>query len=214
MLHLMTHLVQRLIWGGYDAMGQLIETFRVTEDRSFADRQDATFTPTEIVQIGIVHPLHLSTDLLSIWGELLSDYDIIPVFPQLGRTIYSLELEEATKKDITRFETANVPAVSLVGTLDKLGWVRGIPQDGGVFYEHSKPFYGANITAIVQYQGVPIGYMDGWDDQSIECCFFLDGIYTPEMYPNHNKAIQLGDVDAIVISEVLKDLTAIAAKAT
>jgi hypothetical protein len=91
--------------------------------------------------------------------------------------------------------------------------VRGIPQDAGVFYEHSKPFYGANITAIVQYQGVPIGYMDGWDDQSIECCFFLDGIYTPEMYPNHNKAIKLGDVDAVVISEVLQDLTTIAAKA-
>jgi predicted DNA-binding WGR domain protein len=207
---LMTHLVQRLIWGGYDATGQLVETFRVTEDRSFADRHDATFTPTGIVQIGIVHPLHLSTDLLSIWGELLSDYDIIPAFPQLGRMTYSLELEEATKKDITRFESVKIPAVSLVGTLDKLGWVRGIPQDAGVFYEHSKPFYGANTTAIVQYQGVPIGYMDEWEDQSIECCFFLNGIYSPEMYPDHNKAINLGGIDPVAISEVLKDLNTIA----
>jgi hypothetical protein len=210
---LMTHLVQRLIWGGYDAAGQLVETFRVTEDRTYADRHDATFTPTAIAQIGIVHPLHLSAEVLSSWGEILSDYEIVAAFPQLGRAIYHLEPDEAAQTAITRFAAAKVPAVTLVGMLEKSGWVRGIPEDGGVFSEHSKPFYGANITAIVQYYGVPVGYMEGWEDQAIESCFFLEGIYTPQMYPDHKQAIALGKIDPVVISEVLQDLTAIAAKA-
>ncbi|MFM2431906.1 MAG: hypothetical protein RLZZ511_3119 [Cyanobacteriota bacterium] len=210
---LMTHLVQRLIWGGYDAAGQLLKTFRVTEDRTYVDRHDAAFTQRAIAQIGIVHPLHLSAEVLSSWGEILSDYEIVVPFPQLGRTIYHLEPDEAAQTAITRFAAAKVPAVTLVGMLEKSGWVRGIPEDGGVFSEHSKPFYGANITAIVQYYGVPVGYMEGWEDQSIESCFFLQGIYTPQMYPDHKQAIALGKIDPIVISEVLQDLTAIAAKA-
>jgi predicted DNA-binding WGR domain protein len=210
---LMTHLVQRLIWGAYDASGKLIDTFRVTEDRAYADRYDATFSLDPIAQIGIVHPLHLSAEILSSWGEILSDYEIVAAFPQLGRAIHSLEPSEVSQTEITRFKDAKVPAVTLVGMLEKSGWARGVPQDGGVFCEHSKPFYGANVTAIVQYYGVPVGYMEGWEDQSIERCFFLKGIYTPQMYPDHKKAIGLHTVDPIVISEVLQDLTAIAAKA-
>jgi predicted DNA-binding WGR domain protein len=210
---LMTHLVQRLIWGGYDTSGQLIDTFRVTEDRTYADRHDATFTLDSIAQIGIVHPLHLSAETLSSWGEILSDYEIVAAFPQLGRAIHSLEPSEASQTEITRFKDAKVPAVTLVGMLEKSGWARGIPEDAGVFSEHSKPFYGANVTAIVQYYGVPVGYMEGWEDQSIERCFFLEGIYTPQMYPDHKKAIGLQKIDPVVISEILQDLTAIAAKA-
>jgi hypothetical protein len=210
---LMTHLVQRLIWGGYDATGNLIATLRVTEDQTYADAHDETMALTEIDRVGIVHPLHLSEQLRSAWGEILSDYDIMAPFAQLGRAIYALASGEETLQEISRFKDAKVPAVTLVGMLEKAGWLRGIPQDAGVFYEHFKIFSGANVTVVVEYDGVPIGYMEGWEDQSIERCFFLKGIYTPTMYPNHANAIALGDVDAVAISEVLKDLTAIAAKA-
>ena len=92
-------------------------------------------------------------------------------------------------------------------------WVRGIPQDAGIFYEHTKPFYGANVTAVVEYEnGVPVGYMEGWDDQRITRCFFVPGIYKPQMYPEHKDALNLGEVDRIAVSEALKDLTLIASK--
>jgi hypothetical protein len=210
---LMTNLVCLLVWGGYDSEGQLIRTFRVTEDRTYADADDETIELEGIAEVGIIHPLHLSETERSLWGELLSDYEIVPPFLQLGRTIYSLKSEEATAKEITRFADIKIPAVSLVGTLEKLGWARGIPEDGGVFHEHSKPFYGANITAVVQYDdGVPVGYMVDWNDQTIECCFFVRGIYTAQMYPAHQNAVPLGELDPVVISEVLSDLNALAAK--
>jgi hypothetical protein len=209
---LMTHLVQRLIWAGHDASGKLISTFRVTEDQTYADVTDEQLDLSAVMNISLVHPLQISGDLLSQWGEMISDYEIVSPFPQLGRPTYALEAEEAQQKVITKFKEATVPAMTLVGMLEKSGWMRGIPQDAGVFYEHSKPFYGANMTAVVSYDGVPVGYMDGWEDQSIESCCFLSGIYTPGVYPIHEK-IPLDQVDPIVISEVLKDLQAIAAKA-
>ena len=129
------------------------------------------------------------------------------------RETYGLEKGEADQDQITRFAGIELPAVSLVGNLDRLGWNRGIPEDGGVFHEHSKPFYGAGVTAIVQYPGVPIGYVEGWEDQTIERCFFLPGTYMPRDYPDHKRRVKLGKVDPVVISEVLRDLTALAARA-
>jgi predicted DNA-binding WGR domain protein len=209
---LMTHLVRRIVWGGYDGAGKLISTFRVTEDRTYADERDETCQLAALDRIGIIHPLYLSAEQLANWGEILSDYEIMPPFQQIGRSIYKLESGEEMQTEITRFKDAKVPAIALVGTLDKSGWVRGTPQDAGIFAEHFKPFPAANVTAVVEYEGVPIGYMDGWDDQSIERCYFLLGIST-NIYANRDKAIVLGNIDPLVISEVFRDLTSIAAKA-
>jgi hypothetical protein len=100
-----------------------------------------------------------------------------------------------------------------VGTLERLSWFRGIPADGGVFSEHTKPFYGAAVTAVLQYtNGVPVGYLEGWEDQEITGCFFLPGIRKPDYWSEDREAIPLGLVDPVVISEVLSDLSLIASK--
>jgi predicted DNA-binding WGR domain protein len=209
---LMVNLVRLLVWGAYDAQGKLTGTFRVTEDQSYADATDETVELAGAASVGIVHPLHLEEGERAAWGELFSDYELVPPFTQLGRALYDLEPGEGEAKEITRFKDIPLPPQTLVFTLEKLGWARGVPQDAGIFYEHSKPFYGANVTAVVQYDGVPVGYYEGWDDQKMERCFFVPGIYTPEMYPEHKQALPLGEVDPVVISEVLNDLTSIAAK--
>jgi hypothetical protein len=115
-------------------------------------------------------------------------------------------------QEITRFADQKIPAISLVGTLERLGWTRGVPEDAGIFHEHSRPFFGANVTAVVEYDGVPVGYIQEWDDQRIERCFFVPGIYQPVCYPRHKKRVRLGRLDAVTISEVLRDLTTVASK--
>jgi hypothetical protein len=84
---LMNHLTQLMVWGGYDKGGHLIGTFHVTEDRTYADEKDLTCELTRFDRIGIVHPDEFSPKLLTIWGELMSDYKIISPFVQLGRSI-------------------------------------------------------------------------------------------------------------------------------
>jgi hypothetical protein len=209
---LMTNLVRLVVWGAYDAEGKLTGTFRVTEDLSYGDSSDEQYDLSAAVEVGIVHPYHLSDEERSAWGELFSDYELVPPFVQLGRPILGLDPAEVAATEILRYQQTKIPPQSLVFGLEKQGWERGLPEDGGVFHSHSKPFYGSNLTAIVEYEGVPVGYMEGWDEQSMERCFFIPGIWKPSWYTDHKELLPLGQVDPVVISEVLNDLAGIAAK--
>lgn len=213
---LMINLVRLLLWGSYDEAGRLTQTFRVTEDQTYADTDDETLELTASSAVGIIHPLYLEPDVKNTWGEVLSDYEIVPPFPQLGRAIYTLEPGEAELTDLTRFSHLKIPTTALVGTLEKLGWTRGVPQDGGVYDLHYKQFEQAKTTAVIGYdQGIPVGYIEGWDDQSLESCYFLRGMRSPYGYwldDRDQNILKLKHVDPVVISEVLSDLNALAAK--
>ncbi len=151
---LLFNLVRLLLWGGYDATDHLVTTFRLTEDRTYADVEDETATLDGIEAVGVVHPLLLADDLKAVWGEIFSDYELIPPFSQLWRETYRLAAEELTVKEITRFAHLKVPAISMVSILERAGWVRGTSGDGGLFDEHSRPFPAAEVTAVVRlYRG-------------------------------------------------------------
>jgi predicted DNA-binding WGR domain protein len=214
---LLTNLVRLLLWGGYDAGGKLVLTFRVTEDQAYADVKDEPCTLRGVESVGVVHPLHLSDDLRRAWGGVFGDYEIIPPFPQLGRATYHLEKEERKAQGITRFDKVKIPAATLVFGLEKLGWVRGAPQDNGWVNVHSRPFPGSDVTAVVAYKpGFPVGYREGWEDQQITECLFLPGVRPVSAdgfwLRREGNLLTLGKVDAVAVSEVLHDLTTVAAK--
>lgn len=210
---LMTHLVRALIWGVYDRLGALSATFRVTEDQSYADATDETVDLISDATIGLIHPLDLSDEERAAWGEILSDYEIVQPFPQLGRSIQRLEAQELSATEITRFNELKIPAAALVFGLDKLGWTRDMPADGGGFCGHFKPFYGSNITAVIQYSdGVAPGWIVDAGDQQIRYVTFVPGIRKAEYWPTHNDRLVLGGIDPVVISEVLNDMLYVASK--
>jgi predicted DNA-binding WGR domain protein len=211
---LMINLVRLLLWGGYDKQGQLTSTFRVTEDQTYADSKDREYQLRGVESVGIVHPLHLTEEQRSAWGEVFSDYEIVPPFPQLGRTIYRLEKDEQAADELKRFAGLKLPAPTLVFTLEKFGWARGLAMDAGCFDEHSKPFPAADVTAVVHYEGtVGMGYIDPNEELKIEGCYFAAGHRPPAGYAYKEETVKLGDVDPVAVSEVLADLTALAAKA-
>jgi hypothetical protein len=209
----MTNLVRLLLWGGYDSSGKLVSTFRVTEDQTFANMKDDEYEPAGIETVGIVHPLHLTAEQQSTWGEVFSDYELIPPFRQLGRRVVRPEPEELKASEITRFQGIAIPAPTLVYGLEKLGWIRGTGMDGGGFDEHSKPFPAANVTAVVHYDGsVGFGFIDPNESLKISTCYFVSGIRSPTGYAHKEQTMLLRDLDPVAISEVLTDLSALAAK--
>jgi len=211
---LLINLVRRLVWGGYDNKGKLTRTFRVTEEREYADSGDEKTMLDGLASVGIVHPLHLSADERSAWGQVFGDYEIFAPFPQLGRLVLALEGEEAKEREIKRFNEVKIPAGAFLGTMEKLGWTRGSAADHGVIQEFLKPFPAAGVTAILENEeGIPLGLgPDAFGDQKITRCFFLRGLYTPESYPYHKDLAPLADIDPLAISEVLADLTNLASK--
>ena len=66
-----------------------------------------------------------------------------------------------------------------------------------------------------------VGYFEGWDDEPMECAYVLPFVlqgalswddYRTDRYPSADKAVPLGTVDPVAISEVLSDLASIAAR--
>src|SRR5262249_26246406 len=115
---LQVNLVRRLLWGGYDATGKRVHTFRVTEEQEYADVRDSALALCGVAAVGVVHPLHLTEEERTAWAEVFGDYEQIAPFPQLGRTVYRVEGEEAKAREVTRFAGAKVPGVSVASYLE------------------------------------------------------------------------------------------------
>lgn len=211
---LMTHLVQRLIWAGFDAAGTLVQTVRVTEDREYTDVEDEVLMLDEVATVGILHPLHLNSAERTAWRELLTDYEIIPPFPQLNRRINELTAAERESDTLQRLENVKIDGSTLHGILNRTGWVNDLPADGGMFYGHSRQFPFANVTAIIMYSpGIYVRHFGSGEPQMVTNCCFVPGLYEPETDPDHKTRVPLAEIDPIVVSEVLSLLHVLADKA-
>jgi hypothetical protein len=204
-----------LIWGGFDSQGKRLVTFRVTEERDYADPDDNATKLGKVAAVGVVHPLELSDAERSRWGEVMSDYEIVSPFPQLGREVYSLETGEGKADELKRFHELKLYAPTLVFTLEKLGWIRGEAMDAGCFDEHSKQFPAADVTAVVGYDGtVGMGYIDPDEMLTTKSVHFCPGMRAPSGYGwGSKKKLKLEKVPPIVISEVIADLQVLKSKA-
>ncbi|MEU4163984.1 DUF4132 domain-containing protein [Actinoplanes sp. NPDC026670] len=147
---LLWHIVRRLVWTVSDG-----SSFRVSEDRSYADVTDEPYTLPADVTVGVAHPL----DLDAGWGEVFADYEILQPFPQLGREVYT----EADLKDVVG---AEVPTTRVLG-LERRGWRRETPQDAGVQNRIERVIAGCTVTVELD-PGIPVGLPDGLGDQTLE----------------------------------------------
>ena len=53
---LMVNLVRRLVWGGYDAKGKLLRTFRFTEEQEYADKEERRSPSTVCLRSALFIP--------------------------------------------------------------------------------------------------------------------------------------------------------------
>jgi len=201
-----------LVWGAFRGDGKPALTFRVTEDRTLADEHDKPATLPRGAAIGLVHPMHLEPASLAAWGELLSDYEILPPFPQLGRPILRLTESERHGHTLYRHAGVIIPAASLVGTLERLGWQRSAVGDGGMYDWHFKYFAELGFTAILEHEGIIIGMLADSDPTPINACYFIPGEPDRNQWGSSGSHIPLEDVDPLIISEILSDLQTLASK--
>ncbi|MEO0648352.1 MAG: DUF4132 domain-containing protein, partial [Cyanobacteria bacterium J06650_10] len=220
---LMIHLVQRVVWAGYDKKGDLVQTFRVAEDCSFADDQDEEVALETVVEVGAIHPLQLSPESREDWGEAFSDYEIMPPFPQLDREVYTLTKAEENAEELERFVSVKVSGSALARLIEKQGWLKGALHDHGDYSVHYKYFEASDLTAVVgDYEQMFVQYVDGLSggDEAINACLFLEGKHSqiydyPKKGSWYSKQLKakcqtLGTVPPLVMSEVIRDLSIVA----
>ncbi len=138
---------------------------------------------------------------------MLSDYQIIAPFPQPGRPVHALAKNEGTRDDLAaRFAGQTWGASAFVGEFRRRGWIHGEPQDGGYVNDHTKPFFAANVTAVIEHTGYPIGSFEYAEPQTIDRLYFIAGLDPEARWKQKVKRQKLAKVDPKAISEVLYDL--------
>ena len=99
---LMQNLARRVVWIVlYETPPR---TFRVAEDGSLADADDAPFALPDVARVGIAHPIALrDAGTLERFRQLFSDYAIVQPFPQLGREVLTPTDDERAAHETARW---------------------------------------------------------------------------------------------------------------
>ncbi|MBM9500793.1 DUF4132 domain-containing protein [Leptospira sp. 201903071] len=205
---LMNHIAKTLLWWVcFPDREKSIEVFRLTEERDYADIQDHSLELQGGSYIGLVHPLLLSQEEKKSWGQLFSDYEILPPFQQLGRPVYVLSESDKQAREIPGFRNSKIKAETLVFGLEKLGWSRGSAGDGGGFDEHSHQFLADDVTAVIRYDGDDLAYGNiGGQDLELEGAYFVKGLREPSCYEDKEEKLSLEEIHPVAFSETVHGL--------
>jgi hypothetical protein len=198
---LLTHLVRRLVWGVYDAEGALGGTFRVAEDGSIADHKDKATPLPKGAKVGIAHALELSKEVAAAWSALFGDYVIVQPFPQLGREVFRLTPAEAKSKSLDRWKGRKVGYDVVLG-LEYHGWRRGKPQSHAMVpHIHRELFGGIGKATLSISPGLWAAELGQSEGQTLgEVTVAREGAWDN---------LKLGSLDAVGMSELLRELTAV-----
>jgi hypothetical protein len=198
---LMGHVARRLIWATYLDDGSMGDTFRVAEDRTFADHQDDEFTLGETVSVGIPHVLEMSPELVGAWSTVLSDYELLQPFNQLGRETFTITDAERESDKLNRIAGTRVHFGKIV-SLETKGWMKGEVVDGGVVCEMVKPLPNDVWATLPLPEGLYMGMMSETPEQTLEHVELRDSKYGHGSSPVRKFSI----LDPIIFSELVRDL--------
>ncbi len=99
---LLGHLATRLVYGVVRD-GAIQQTFRVAEDRSYADVDDRPLTLAPDARVVIVHPVKLDDATRMRWRQTFADYHTMQPFLQLERETITLTPEDLKGTTTNRF---------------------------------------------------------------------------------------------------------------
>ncbi len=195
--------IRRLVWTA-DLRGEHRPPyFRVVDGGTYADAAGIAVGLPESATVRLVHRLDLSEGDLDAWEATFAAAGIAQPFSQLDRTTYRLDEVELAADRIRRFDGVAVPEVTIQGRLQKRGWQRGTPADGGGYAHHWKTFERAGVTAILHHDLMFVGYRDTDRRIAFEGCSFT--AETGMRDPEYGDPVPLADAGAVPISEVCAD---------
>jgi len=149
----------------------------------------------------------LSPGEVAQWTTHLADYEVTPLFQQLGRGVHAITPDMRSKRELTDFTGYVLETFALRGRASKLGYTRGQTEDAGWFYTYEKHFPTLGIMAIVSFTGNPL--------PEVNRLVALRELSFQRMTADGRRAeLTLGDVPAVLVSECWQDMRLLAAEGT
>jgi hypothetical protein len=200
------HLVQRLVWSEVRD-GVSIRSFRPLGDRTLTDLDDNEIKLDPAARISLAHDSILAAEAVARWQQHLLDYDIAPLFQQLGKGAYVLPKAQETADGIKEFEGHLVETFALRGRALKLGYLRGAPGDGGWFTSYEKRFASLGIVAVIEFTGNSL-------PETSRTAALLSLYFTTagDAQSWNPLKIELGQIPKVLLSECYGDLRLLASE--
>ena len=201
---LMQRLLQRLLWQGLNAEGEVVFTFRPTEDGSFINADDDEIDLQAASGIRLAHTVLLGPEQTQVWQAHLKDYRIKPLFEQLKRELPP----EITPKQqaIDSFKGYLSDTFTLRGVFTKMGYQRGPAEDGGSFMEYHKRFNSLGVAAQIGFSG---SYMP---EENIPAVVYDLGFVTLRNGKPTYTEVNLSDISLVLLTEIYNDYALLASK--
>jgi len=212
---LLRHLVQRLVWGVYEMDadeqrqgGRLLQCFRVAEDGSYSDADDAPLSlpQGDRIRLGLPHALELPAQTAAAFGQLFADYELMQPFQQLGRESFALSDEERATLNLERWKGKVVPAGRVLGLANK-GWRRGAAQDGGGIWYFTKPLVGDLAIELNFEPGIIVGLVEEYPQQTL----LQLQVGRPSAWGDMQDTKPFATLDPIAASELIRDMQSLCA---
>jgi len=199
------HLVQRLVWVQVED-DKAAKAFRPLDDGTLTDHEDNAVEISDAARIRLAHDSLLTPDDVAAWQQHLVDYEIKPLFQQLGKGTYTLPTEQANADEIKDFQGYLLEAFTLRGRALKLGYTRGAAEDGGWFHVYEKRFPTLGLEAVIEFTGNPL-------PEENRTVALLDLSFSASGGESWQRGkLALAKVPAVLLSECYNDLRLIAAE--
>jgi hypothetical protein len=198
--------VRRLVWVAPVDDGAPV-IFRPLDDGTLTDADDNDVKLPDGARIRVAHDSVLSPGEIERWSAHLADYEVTPLFQQLGRGVHAVTPELRSKRQLTDFTGHLLEAYALRGRAGKLGYTRGQSEDAGWFYTYEKRFPTLGIVAVVNFTGNPLPE----ENRLVALKELAFRRATPD---GRHVELTLGDVPAVLVSECWQDMRLLAAEGT
>jgi hypothetical protein len=197
-------LVQRLVWAQvetHDGAMRLAQVFRPLDDGSLTDADDNEVQVPANARVRVAHDSLLSAEQVALWQAHLADYEVVPLFQQLGKGVYSLPAAQAQADSIDDFEGHLIETFALRNRALKLGYTRGAAEDGGWFFVYEKRFPTLGIVAAIEFTG------NGLPEENRTVALLKLSFSGAQ-----GGRMSLGKVPKVLLSECYNDLRLVAAE--
>ncbi|MDZ4832397.1 MAG: DUF4132 domain-containing protein [Candidatus Melainabacteria bacterium] len=187
---------------------KLIGAFRPLEDGSLTNEQDEQVTFPNDAIVKLAHSCNMPAELADAWVKHFEDYDVTPLFAQLGRPVYVIPDDKLKDTDVADFVGHLITIFKLRNRAVKLGYVRGEAEDGGCFYVYRKSFASLEMQAVLEFTG---SYLPEEDlPAALKELYFVSSSGKDNYTWSMNK-IPLSKVPPVLLSECYNDVKRIAA---
>jgi len=202
------HHCQRLVWAVV-IEDKATALFRPLPDGSLTGAADEPIELQPDARIRLAHECLVTQEQSLAWRQHLKDYEVAPLFEQLGRPYFELREGRILDDELTDFRGHLIEAFKLRGRAGKLGYTRGQAQDGAWFIDYHKQFPTLGMKAIIEFTG------NGLPEENRTVAlisFYIERVAMENETGGSIGKIPLGDVPAVLLSECWNDLRQIAAE--